>query len=40
MYLSIFLIQDNYDKFKNITNVLVEDEIVSTVKIYSCCLIS
>ncbi|GES77439.1 protein FAR1-related sequence 12-like [Rhizophagus clarus] len=30
MYLSVFMIKNNYGKFCNVANVLVEDEIVST----------
>ncbi|CAB4423179.1 unnamed protein product [Rhizophagus irregularis] len=30
MYLSVFMIKDNYGKFRNIANVLVEDEMAST----------
>ena len=30
MYLSIFIIKDNYERFWNITNVLMEDEISLT----------
>ena len=30
MYLSVFMIKDNYGKFRNIANALVEDELAST----------
>ncbi len=30
MYLSIFMIKDNYGRFRNIANVLVEDEMSLT----------
>ncbi|PKK53801.1 hypothetical protein RhiirC2_803120, partial [Rhizophagus irregularis] len=30
MYLSVFMIKDNYGKFRNIANALVEDEMAST----------
>ena len=30
MYLSVFMVKDNYGRFRNIANALVEDEIAST----------
>ncbi|CAB4423845.1 unnamed protein product [Rhizophagus irregularis] len=30
MYLSVFMIKDNYGKFRNVANTLVEDEMAST----------
>ena len=30
MYLSVFMIKDNYGKFRNVANALVEDELAST----------
>lgn len=30
MYLSVFIIRDNYGKFRNVANALVEDELAST----------
>ena len=30
IYLSVFMIKDNYEKFRNVANALVEDEMVST----------
>jgi hypothetical protein len=30
MYLSVFMIRDNYGKFRNVVNALVEDELAST----------
>ena len=30
MYLSVFMIKDNYGKFRNIANALIEDEMAST----------
>src|SRR3954470_21782196 len=30
MYLSVFLVKDNYGRFRNIANALVEDELAST----------
>ena len=35
MYLSVFMVKDNYGKFRNIANALVEDEMSST---YMLCL--
>jgi hypothetical protein len=30
MYLSIFMIKDNYEKFRNVANALVKDELAFT----------
>ena len=30
MYLSVFMIKDNYEKFRNIANALIEDEMAFT----------
>src|SRR5215469_16099929 len=30
MYLSVFMVKDNYGKFRNVANALIEDELAST----------
>ena len=39
MYLSVFMIKDNYGKFRNVANALVEDELASTYVWILQCLI-
>jgi hypothetical protein len=39
MYLSVFMIKDNYERFCNVTNILVEDELSLTYTWILQCLV-